>query len=58
MSWEKDVDELRQREQLAYAMGGPDKVARQHEFNKLTIRAFSSNMSSRHLTLATLPSSG
>ena len=38
MSWEKDVDELRQREQLAYAMGGPDKVARQHEFNKLTIR--------------------
>lgn len=38
MSWEEEVDELRRREQLAHAMGGPDKVARQHEFNKLTIR--------------------
>ncbi|MFV2089685.1 MAG: acyl-CoA carboxylase subunit beta [Pseudomonadales bacterium] len=38
MSWQEEVDELRRREQLAYAMGGPDKVARQHEFNKLTIR--------------------
>ena len=38
MSWQDDVDELRRREQLAFAMGGPDKVARQHEFNKLTIR--------------------
>ncbi len=38
MSWDKEIEELRNREQLAYAMGGPDKVARQHEFNKLTIR--------------------
>jgi len=38
MSWEPEVDELRRREQLAQAMGGPEKVARQHEFNKLTIR--------------------
>ncbi len=38
MSWEEEVDELRRRAQLAHAMGGPEKVARQHEFNKLTIR--------------------
>jgi acetyl-CoA carboxylase carboxyltransferase component len=38
MSWDKEIRELREREALAYAMGGVDKVARQHEFNKLTIR--------------------
>ncbi len=38
MSWEDEVNELRAREALAFEMGGPDKVARQHEFNKLTIR--------------------
>jgi acetyl-CoA carboxylase carboxyltransferase component len=38
VSWEKEVDELKRRERLAHAMGGPEKVARQHEFNKLTIR--------------------
>lgn len=38
MSWEVELEELRRREKLAYAMGGPDKVKRQHEFGKLTIR--------------------
>lgn len=38
MSWDTEIDELRAREALAFEMGGPDKVARQHEFNKLTIR--------------------
>ena len=38
MSWQDELDELAKRRQLAAAMGGPDKVARQHEFNKLTIR--------------------
>jgi len=38
MSWEDELSELRRREQLAFQMGGADKVARQHEFNKLTIR--------------------
>ena len=38
MSWEDEIGELRAREQLAFEMGGPEKVARQHEFNKLTIR--------------------
>ena len=38
MSWDKEINELKAREALAFEMGGPDKVARQHEFNKLTIR--------------------
>jgi len=38
MTWQPEIDELRHREELAAAMGGPDKVARQHEFGKLTIR--------------------
>jgi acetyl-CoA carboxylase carboxyltransferase component len=38
MSWKPEIEELRRREQLAYAMGGPEKVARQHHFGKLTIR--------------------
>lgn len=38
MSWEEEVREMQARQALAYAMGGADKVARQHEFNKLTIR--------------------
>jgi acetyl-CoA carboxylase carboxyltransferase component len=38
MSWNDEIDELRRREALALQMGGADKVARQHEFGKLTIR--------------------
>jgi acetyl-CoA carboxylase carboxyltransferase component len=38
MSWEPEIEELRRRVELAHQMGGPDKVARQHEFGKLTIR--------------------
>ena len=38
MSWENEIRELRSREKLAQQMGGKEKVARQHEFNKLTIR--------------------
>lgn len=38
MSWKKEVDELQKRGALSEAMGGADKVARQHEFGKLTIR--------------------
>ena len=38
MTWEPELDELRRRTEMAKAMGGPDKVARQHEFGKLTIR--------------------
>ncbi len=38
MSWEDELEELGQRRELAAKMGGAEKVARQHEFNKLTIR--------------------
>lgn len=38
MSWLEEIEELHNRSDLAEQMGGADKVARQHEFNKLTIR--------------------
>jgi acetyl-CoA carboxylase carboxyltransferase component len=38
MSWQPELDELRRREALAHAMGGPDKVRRQHEGGRLTVR--------------------
>lgn len=38
MSWEKEISELNLRNDLSDKMGGEDKVARQHEFGKLTIR--------------------
>ena len=36
--WQPELDELRARERLARAMGGADKVRRQHEGGRLTIR--------------------
>ena len=38
MTWEKEIQEMAKRKALAFEMGGKDKVARQHHFNKLTIR--------------------
>ena len=38
MTWEPEVEELRRREALARAMGGPEKVARQHAAGRLTVR--------------------
>ncbi|MEO8145555.1 MAG: carboxyl transferase domain-containing protein, partial [Betaproteobacteria bacterium] len=38
MSWEKEIEELRRRAALAQRMGGPDKVKRQHDGGKLTVR--------------------
>ena len=38
MSWEPELEELRQRQAMAREMGGPDKVERQHHFGKLTVR--------------------
>jgi acetyl-CoA carboxylase carboxyltransferase component len=38
VSWDPEIEELRRREELARRMGGADKVARQHEFGKLTVR--------------------
>jgi acetyl-CoA carboxylase carboxyltransferase component len=38
MSWESEIEELRRRQALAQAMGGPEGIARQHERGKLTVR--------------------
>ncbi|HIF09759.1 MAG TPA: methylmalonyl-CoA carboxyltransferase [Sneathiellales bacterium] len=38
MSWRKEIEELHYRSELADKMGGADKVARQHEFGKYTVR--------------------
>jgi acetyl-CoA carboxylase carboxyltransferase component len=38
MSWERELDELRRRQELARRMGGPERVERQHASGRLTIR--------------------
>ena len=38
MTWQPEIDELKTREALAREMGGPDKVQRQHDNGKLTVR--------------------
>jgi acetyl-CoA carboxylase carboxyltransferase component len=37
-TWQPELDDLRHRERLAHAMGGPDKVKRQHDGGRLTVR--------------------
>jgi acetyl-CoA carboxylase carboxyltransferase component len=38
MSWESEIEELRRREALARQMGGAEKVTRQHDAGRLTVR--------------------
>jgi acetyl-CoA carboxylase carboxyltransferase component len=38
MSWQSELDELRARERMAREMGGRDKVQRQHDGGRLTVR--------------------
>ena len=38
MTWKPEIDELRERQELARRMGGKEKVERQHHYGKLTIR--------------------
>ena len=38
MIWQPEVDELQRRRELAQKLGGAERVARQHERGKLTIR--------------------
>jgi acetyl-CoA carboxylase carboxyltransferase component len=38
MSWRAEVDELQERQRLAQQMGGTERVRRQHEGGKLTVR--------------------
>lgn len=44
MSWKKELDELKAREAFAEAMGGKDKVARQHSRGKMDARARIQNL--------------
>src|SRR5215470_1706114 len=37
MNWQKELDELRRREELASQLGGPERVKRQHDGGRLTI---------------------
>jgi acetyl-CoA carboxylase carboxyltransferase component len=37
-TWESELAELRHREELAHRMGGPEKVQRQHDNGRLTVR--------------------
>ena len=38
MSWQPELDELKRREAFAEELGGPDRVKRQHDGGRLTIR--------------------
>lgn len=38
MSWERELEELARRRERAAEMGGAERVARQHEGGKLTVR--------------------
>lgn len=38
MSWQKEIDELRERQRRAAQMGGAERVSRQHAGGKLTVR--------------------
>jgi acetyl-CoA carboxylase carboxyltransferase component len=38
MTWQRELDELRERERMAREMGGTDKVQRQHAGGRLTVR--------------------
>ena len=38
MGWQTELDELKARERMAREMGGPDKVQRQHDGGRLTVR--------------------
>jgi acetyl-CoA carboxylase carboxyltransferase component len=38
LTWEPELDELRRRKQLAARMGGEERVARQHQSGRLTVR--------------------
>ena len=38
MTWESEMEELRRREAFAEELGGPERVKRQHDGGRLTIR--------------------
>ena len=38
MTWQPEIDELEQRKQLAYLLGGEERVQRHHDRGRLTVR--------------------
>lgn len=38
MSWQDEIDELKRREELARRMGGEERIQRQHDNGRLTVR--------------------
>ena len=38
MSWKEEVDELHRREEIAKKMGGPERIQRQHDNGRYTVR--------------------
>src|SRR5438309_72974 len=38
MDWQKELDELRRREEFAERLGGPERIKRQHDGGRYTIR--------------------
>ena len=38
MNWQSEMDELRRREAFADQLGGPERVKRQHDGGRYTIR--------------------
>jgi acetyl-CoA carboxylase carboxyltransferase component len=44
MSWQAELDELKARQAMAREMGGADKVKRQHDAGRLTVRERIDNM--------------
>lgn len=36
--WRKEIEELERRKQIAYGLGGPENVHKQHEQGKMTVR--------------------
>ena len=38
MSWRNEIEEIRRREELAKKMGGEERIQRQHDNGRLTVR--------------------
>lgn len=58
MSWEKEVEEIRRRREMAKVMGGEEGVARQHSYGKLTIRERVDLMADKSSFKETAPMAG
>ena len=48
MSWQDEIDEIRKREALAQEMGGAERIKRQHDNNRLTVRERIDALADKH----------